>query len=76
MSRLRAKVPTSEQLRDFANSITFFFETTTVLNGVEPMAWLTDVLERVVSGRTRAQELEGLLPWNWQAERFAAAVNV
>jgi hypothetical protein len=22
--------------------------------GVEPMAWLTDVLERVVSGRTKA----------------------
>jgi hypothetical protein len=29
------------------------------LNGVEPQAWLTDVLERVVSGRTKAHELEG-----------------
>ena len=29
------------------------------------MAWLTDVLERIVSGRTRSHELEGLLPWNW-----------
>ncbi len=36
------------------------------LNGVEPMAWLTDVLERIVSGRTKANELEGLLPWNWK----------
>jgi hypothetical protein len=34
------------------------------LNGVEPMAWLTDVLERIVSGRTKAHELQDLLPWN------------
>ena len=37
------------------------------LNGVDPMAWLTDVLERVVSGRTKAHELHTLLPWNWAA---------
>jgi transposase len=42
---------------------------TAKLNGVEPLAWLTDVLERVVSGRTKAHELERLLPWTWQAER-------
>jgi transposase len=42
---------------------------TAKLNGVEPLAWLTDVLERVVSGRTKAHELERLLPWNWKAER-------
>ena len=45
------------------------------LNGVEPLAWLTDVLERMVSGRTKAHELERLLPWNWKAEQLAAAVN-
>jgi hypothetical protein len=45
------------------------------LNGVEPLAWLTDVLERVVSGRTKAHELERLLPWNWKAERLSATVN-
>jgi transposase len=38
------------------------------LNGVEPLAWLTDVLEGVVSGRTKAHELERLLPWHWKAE--------
>jgi transposase len=38
---------------------------TAKLNGVDPMAWLTDVLERVVSGRTKAHELLKLLPWNW-----------
>jgi hypothetical protein len=36
------------------------------------MAWLTDVLERMISGRTRANQLERLLSWNWQAERLAA----
>ncbi len=38
---------------------------TAKLNGVDPMAWLTDVLERIVSGRTKAHELETLLPWTW-----------
>ena len=38
---------------------------TAKLNGVDPMAWLTDVLERIVSGRTKAHELHTLLPWNW-----------
>ncbi len=42
---------------------------------VEPLAWLTDVLERMVAGRTKAHELERLLPWTWNAERLAAAVN-
>jgi hypothetical protein len=44
---------------------------TAKLNGVEPLAWLTDVLERVVSGRTKAHELERLLPWTWKAARSA-----
>ena len=45
------------------------------LNGVEPLAWLTDVRERVVVGRTKATELARLLPWNWQAERLKAAIH-
>ena len=49
---------------------------TAKLNGVEPQAWLTDVLERVVSGRTKANELERLLPWAWKANRLAAAIDV
>src|SRR4051812_7561270 len=48
---------------------------TAKLNGVEPLAWLTDVLERMVSGRTKAHELERLLPWNWQVEQLAAALD-
>ena len=48
---------------------------TAKLNGVEPQAWLTDVLERMVAGRTKATELAPLLPWNWQAEQRTAAIN-
>ena len=40
---------------------------TAKLNGIDPMAWLTDVLEHIVSGRTKATELHQLLPWNWEA---------
>jgi hypothetical protein len=36
---------------------------------------LTDVLKRMVSGRTKAHELARLLPWAWKAERLAVAVN-
>jgi transposase len=39
------------------------------------LVWLTDVLERMVSGRTKAHELERLLPWVWKAERLAAAAH-
>jgi transposase len=47
---------------------------TAKLNGVEPMAWLTDVLERIVSGKVKANALEALLPWNWRpAERVELA---
>ena len=49
---------------------------TAKLNGVEPLAWLTDVLERMVSGRTKAHELERLLPWAWKTEQLETAVHV
>jgi hypothetical protein len=35
-----------------------------------------DVLERMVSGRTKANELARLLPWAWKAERTAATIRV
>jgi hypothetical protein len=56
-------------------SQTVVFETVAPLNGVEPQAWLTDVLERMVSGRTKAHELERLLPWAWKAGRLATSVH-
>jgi hypothetical protein len=45
------------------------------LNGVEPLAWLTDVIERIVRGRTKRQELETLLPRTWQAAKEAEAAG-
>ena len=62
-------------MRQGSPSKAVVFEAEAVLNGVEPLAWLTDVLERMVSGRTKAHELERLLPWTWKAERLAAAVH-
>jgi transposase len=37
---------------------------TAKLNGVEPYAWLSDVLTRMVNGHP-ANRLDELLPWNW-----------
>jgi hypothetical protein len=48
---------------------------TAKLNGVEPMAWLTDVLERIVSGRTKAHELQALQPWNWTPDHDRNSVD-
>jgi transposase len=44
------------------------------LNGVEPLAYLTDVLQRIVSGRTRSHQLHTLLPWNWRPEGTTAPI--
>jgi transposase len=43
--------------------------TTAKLNGVDPQTYLTDVLERIVSGRTKSHQLHELLAWNWKAAR-------
>jgi transposase len=48
---------------------------TAKLNGVNPMAYLADVLERVVSGRTKRNELHTLLPWNWTASKSATITS-
>lgn len=48
---------------------------TAKLNGVEPQAWLTDILIRIGEGWP-ASRLDELMPWNWQAaaerDRLAA----
>jgi len=46
---------------------------TAMLNDVDPQTWLTDVLERIVSGRTKANQLSELLPWNWKVARNGVA---
>lgn len=43
------------------------------LNGLDPHTWLADVLERIVSGSTKINQLDRLLPWNWKAERQQVA---
>jgi hypothetical protein len=42
------------------------------LNGLDPFTWLADVLERIVSGAVKINDLDRLLPWAWQAERGRA----
>ncbi len=49
---------------------------TAKLNDVEPFAYLRDVLERIVSGNTKANDLGSLLPWAWKASQAQAAVNI
>jgi transposase len=36
-------------------------------NGVEPQAWLTNILTRIGEGWPAAR-LDELMPWNWQAD--------
>ena len=43
------------------------------LNDVDPVAWLTDVLERMACGAVKINDLDRLLPWAWKAERAALA---
>jgi transposase len=45
------------------------------LNDVDPLAWLTDVLERIVAGRTKNHELATLLPWNWKVSKTVEALS-
>ncbi len=40
------------------------------LNDLELLARLTDVLERIISGRTKRLQLNTLLPWNWDGPRL------
>jgi transposase len=47
---------------------------TAKLNGVDPMPWLTDVLQRIVSRQTKVHELHTLLPWNWTPSEARASV--
>ena len=48
---------------------------TAKLNEVEPLAWLTDVLKRIVLGQTKRNQLDTLLPWNWKQQGEIAPVN-
>ena len=47
---------------------------TAKLNGLDPFTYLADVLERLVSGAVKANDLDRLLPWAWKAEREAGPI--
>ena len=46
---------------------------TAKLNGVDPLAWLTDVLQRIVAGATKHNQLHTLLPWAWKTAKAVEA---
>jgi transposase len=46
-------------------AIMFTLIQTAKLNGVDPQAWLADVLARIADHNSR--RLDQLLPWNWKA---------
>ena len=54
-----------------AAAIAYTLIETAKLNGIDPQAWLADVLARIAGHP--ASQLDDLLPWNWRPER--AAVN-
>ena len=41
----------------------------------DPQEYLTDVLERIVSGRTKINQLHELQPWRWKAARQVTIVK-
>jgi transposase len=47
---------------------------TAKLHDLDPQTYLTDVLERMVSGATKVNALSALLPWNWRAAQTARAI--
>jgi transposase len=46
---------------------------TAKLQELDPQAYLADVLERIVSGRTTSHQLHELLAWNWRGARELSA---
>jgi transposase len=42
---------------------------TAKLHEIDPQTYLADVLDRIVSGRTKVNALDELLPWAWKAAR-------
>jgi transposase len=52
-------------------AVMFTLIQTAKLNGVDPRAWLADVLARIADHNS--QRLDQLLPWNWKAQLQLAA---
>ena len=48
---------------------------TAKLHELDPQTYLADVMERIVSGRTKSHQLCGLLAWNWKTARERTTVR-
>jgi hypothetical protein len=46
------------------------------LQDIDPRHYLTDVLERIVSGRTKISQLHMLSPLHWKAERDSSQAKL
>ncbi|WP_258763277.1 transposase domain-containing protein [Bradyrhizobium arachidis] len=46
------------------------------LQDIDPRHYLTAVLKRIVSGRTKINQLHVLLPWNGKAERDSSQAKL
>ncbi len=44
---------------------------TAKLNEIDPYAWLSDALEKMVSGEVKSHQLGQLLAWNWLGQLLA-----
>lgn len=53
-----------------ASALFYSLAETCRLNGVEPEAWLTDVIARI--GNHPINRIDELLPWRWKALRNTA----
>ncbi len=47
---------------------------TAKLHGIDPQAYVADILDRIVCGHTKINALRDLLPWIWKAARTEQAV--
>ncbi|MGB6373812.1 MAG: IS66 family transposase [Methylocella sp.] len=45
------------------------------LHELDPQTYLSDILERIVSGQTKVNALHELLPWEWKASRATQDVK-
>ena len=54
-----------------AAAIAYTLIETAKLNGIDPQAWLTDVLARIADHKIN--KIDELLPWSWAATRAATA---
>ena len=69
----RSSTPSSHERGGKSAAIAYTLIETAKLNGIDPQAWLADVLARIPEHKiTRIDEL---LPWNWADSQAQDAVG-